>query len=87
MHGEPVVSDRWRYTGSYRDAGPEKLYMAEMSGSLISFVHDPDSVIDHEIGVSIGAYGATSGNIELLPELGMQVVVTVALQTKGQSNQ
>jgi len=77
LSGKPVVSDRWRYTGSYHDAGPAREYMAELSGSLISFVHDPDSIIDHQFGVSIGAYGSTSGNIELLPELGMSLTVTV----------
>jgi hypothetical protein len=59
------------------NAGPARQYMAELSGSLISFVHDPDSIIDHQFGVSIGAYGSTSGNIELLPELGMPLTVTV----------
>jgi hypothetical protein len=77
LSGKPVVSDRWRYTGSYHDAGPARQYMAELSGSLISFVHDPDSIIDHQFGVRIGAYGSTSGNIELLPELGMPLTVTV----------
>jgi len=78
LDGKPVVPDRWRYTGSYRDVGPARQYMAELSGSLISFVHDPDSVIDHQFGVSIGAYGSAAGNTELLPEIGMPLTVRVS---------
>jgi len=80
--GKPIVSDRWRYTGSYRDTGPDRQYMAELSGSLISFVHDPDSIIDHQFGAGIGNYGSMSGNTELLPELGMPLTVTIRAESK-----
>ena len=82
LDGKPVVSDRWRYTGSFHDPGPDRQYMAELSGSLISFVHDPDSIIDHQFGISIGDYGAATGNTELLPEIGMSLTVTVSYQAQ-----
>ena len=47
LEGETPFDDhRWVYVGSSRQNGGETT--AEMTGSLIGIVHDPDAVIDHE---------------------------------------
>ena len=62
--GEDVFDDdSWVYIGSAMgDNG--KQFMAEVGGTLIGFVHDPYSVIDHSNGAGIGAYGLITGNEE-----------------------
>jgi len=75
IDGKPVDSDQWRYTGSF--IHPDGVFMPELSGILISFVHDPDGVIDHRIGIGVNAYGAVTGNTELLPKVDMPLTVTV----------
>ena len=76
LDGKPVDSDHWRYTGSFNNPG-DGVFMPELSGILISFIHDPDGVIDHQSGIGVNAYGSVSGNTELLPEVGMPLTVTV----------
>jgi len=81
LNGKPIESDHWRYTGSYHNAGDGQ-FMPELSGILISFVHDPDGIIDHQSGIGVGAYGSITGNTELLPELGMPLTITVRHEPK-----
>jgi hypothetical protein len=51
--------------------------MAQVLGTLIGFVHDPASVIEHRVGIGIGAYGSIGGNLDLLPEVGTELTLTV----------
>ena len=38
-----------------------------MTGTLVGFVHDPNSVIESAVGIGIGAYGSVQGNTALPP--------------------
>lgn len=75
--GEDVFDDdSWVYIGSaLGDNG--KQFMAEVGGTLIGFVHDPYSIIDHRNGGGIGAYGLITGNEKALPEEGSAVTLSV----------
>jgi hypothetical protein len=53
--------------------------MADVTGTLIGFVHDPDSVIDHRNGAGIGAYGLLTGNEKMMPPEGTAVTLTVSV--------
>ena len=75
--GKSGSSGDWVYTGSYNDAGDPSPYMAQLLGTLIGFVHDPASVIEHRVGIGIGAYGSIGGNVDLLPEVGTELTLTV----------
>jgi len=75
--GKSGLSGDWVYTGSYNDAGDPSPYMAHLLGTLIGFVHDPASVIEHRVGIGIGAYGSIGGNLDLLPEVGSELTLTV----------
>ena len=50
-----------------------------MTGTLIGFVHDPNTIIESAMGLGIGAYGSVNGNTALLPPAGADVdlVITV----------
>ncbi|MDX1500443.1 MAG: YdjY domain-containing protein [Woeseiaceae bacterium] len=73
---ETFDDDRWAYTGSEM-SHDGKQFMAEIGGTLIGFVHDPLSVIEHEHGAGIGAYGSITGNEALLPPEGSAVALRV----------
>ena len=75
---EPTPPEEWVYTGSFsRDDSGQ--YAADVTGTLIGFVHDPASIIEHRTGLGIGAYGSVQGNREVLPPIGsaIELVVTV----------
>jgi len=65
----------WVYLGSMM--GPDGRYLAADTGTLVGFVHDPISVIEHRDGLGIGAYGAIGGNTELVPVPGTRVWLRV----------
>ncbi len=79
---EVFDDDSWVYLGSSMSYDG-KQYMAEIGGTLIGFVHDPNSVIDHRAGAGIGAYGLITGNEEVLPPQGSPVTLTVSLKASG----
>ncbi len=70
--------DRWVYIGSLT-SGEKQEFMAERGGTLIGFVHDPYSVIDHQTGGGIGAYGLITGDETLLPAEGSAIRLTVGV--------
>lgn len=74
---EVLDDDSWVYIGS-ATGNYGKQFMAEVGGTLIGFVHDPYSVIDHSNGAGIGAYGLITGNEEVLPPKGSAITLTVA---------
>jgi hypothetical protein len=65
MDGEPVSDHHWVYTGSEMVA-PDT-YLAEQSGTLVGFVHDRDSIIEHRNGISLGAPNVPQLNRGLMP--------------------
>ena len=77
---EPVLDDGWIYVGSQPSPEDGSL-LAEVSGTLIGFVHDPFSIIEHRNGVTAGSYGMITGNVELLPPEGSSITLTVSVVT------
>lgn len=78
MAGEkPFGKHDWVYIGS--GITPQGGLMAEASGTLIGFVHDPFAVIEHRTGAGIGAYGSIMGNSEILPPEGSAITLTVSV--------
>ena len=72
---EPV---EWVYTGSQKHWQDDR-FAADVTGTLIGFVHDPNTIIESAMGLGIGAYGSVNGNTALLPPVGADVdlVITV----------
>jgi hypothetical protein len=68
----------WVYTGSI-STQPDGRFAADMTGTLVGFVHDANSIIESVNGLGIGAYGSVSGNTNLLPPVGTPVELIVAL--------
>ena len=83
LEGDETFDDHsWVYIGSNTQNGGQMT--AEMIGSLIGIVHDPDAIIDHQRGVGIGAYGLVTANAELLPPEGAPVTFSISIiNTKG----
>lgn len=79
MAGDEVFDDQdWVYIGS-RPSPEDGSLLAEMSGTLIGFVHDPFSVIEHRKGAGMGAYGSITGNADLLPAVGSSITLTISV--------
>ena len=57
-------------------------FRAQTSGTMIGFVHDPYSIIEHRAGAGIGDYGLITGNNKLLPPEGSEVLLSVSLAEK-----
>lgn len=72
----------WVYIGSFIPPNGG-LFGADSAGTLIGFVHDPHSLIEHRLGLGIGAYGSVRGNTDRMPPAGtaVQVVVTATGQS------
>ena len=78
---ETFDDDSWIYIGSSTvDDG--QIFMADMTGTLIGFVHDPASVIEHINGGGIGAYGLLTGDESVLPPEGTAISLSVSLVRK-----
>lgn len=73
--GQPVGEHEWVYTGSVFMA--DGRYAAEMVGTLIGFVHDPESIIQHRRGLGLGKYGSVAINPAVAPPVGTRVEVSV----------
>jgi hypothetical protein len=71
-------SVEWVYTGSL-SMPPDGQFAADITGTLIGFVHDANSVIESVTGLGIGAYGSVSGNAALLPPVGTPIELVVQL--------
>ena len=77
--GEEVFdNDDWVYMGSEM-SHDGKQFMADVGGTLIGFVHDPWSVIEHRGGAGIGAYGLITGNKDALPPEGSAITLSIAV--------
>jgi hypothetical protein len=49
----------------------------------VGFVHDPNSVVEHAIGLGIGAYGSVAGNKALVPPKDTPIELTITVSKKG----
>ena len=70
----------WVYTGSFDPEG-ETPYAADVTGTIIGFVHDPASIIEHRAGLGIGAYGSIQGNAAVVPPIGSDIELIVTVPT------
>jgi hypothetical protein len=69
----------WVYTGSQFVETPDyRLYLAELDGVLIGFMHGPQSIIDNPRNDAIGRFGTYILN----PELGLKPESPVILTVK-----
>lgn len=75
--------DDWVYTGSIM-IEPDHIFGADSSGSIIGFVHDPTSIIEHTMGLGIGAYGSVAGNKALLPPNDTPIEFTLKVLFDGE---
>lgn len=70
--------DDWVYTGSFNTSNDGR-YAADVVGTIVGFVHDPASIIEHRAGLGIGAYGSVQGNRQLLPPIGSPIELIVSV--------
>ena len=71
-------SVEWVYTGSV-SSQPDGRFAADITGTLIGFVHSPNTIIDSVAGLGMGAYGSVTGNVALLPPVGTPIELIVQL--------
>jgi hypothetical protein len=69
----------WVYTGSVFTS--DGTLLAALMGTLIGVVHDPDSIIQHQLGMGLGHYGTVVANRAAGPPPGTVVNVTVAFES------
>jgi hypothetical protein len=67
----------WVYTGSFIPPNGGR-FGADAAGTLVGFVHDPNSLIEHRLGLGIGAYGSVRGNTARLPPIGTPVEILIS---------
>lgn len=73
--GKSSPVDEWLYVGSmFQDDGQ---YLAHLDGTLIGFVHDPASIVEHRSGVGLGQYGAAGANSNLVPSPQTPITLTL----------
>lgn len=66
----------WVYTGS--TFLPTGEYLAQSVGTLIGFVHDPESIIQHRRGMGLGNYGAVIIDAKALPAAGTAITLILS---------
>ena len=72
---DDTANHTWVYTGSFFT--PQGDYVAEMTGTLIGVVHDPESIIQHQDGLGLGNYGAVTLDPDIAPPKGTPLTVSV----------
>lgn len=70
-----VAGGTWVYTGS--SFLSDGRYLAQMDGTLVSFVHDPASIIEFAAGAGLNKYGSIVLNTSAGLAPGTPVVMTV----------
>lgn len=73
--GVKPESVEWVYTGSQMREGGQ--FAADVTGTLIGFVPDANSIIESAVGIGIGAYGSVRGSA-VLPPVGSAIELIVA---------
>lgn len=73
--GDQTLAEHgWRYTGSV--VTPAGQYLAQNDGTLIGFVHDPATIIEHQTGI-LGKFGLVTANPDLVPAVGTRIMLSV----------
>jgi len=75
VDGKRVEDREWVYTGSV--ILPDKRYLAEEAGTLIGFIHDQDSIIEHQKGIGLKQLDKLTVDRSLLPPTGTSIQLTV----------
>jgi hypothetical protein len=75
--GQPGVSGDWVYFGSTYFPEHPNPFFANQTGTLIGFVHDPASIIEHRTGLGVGRYGSIAGNADLLGAVGTALTLRI----------
>lgn len=73
--GKVVKDNKWAFTGS--GFNRDGKFMSAIDGTLIGFVHDPSSIIEHIRGLGVGNYGMVGGNSNTIPKVGSAVWLEV----------
>jgi hypothetical protein len=73
LDGKTMPRDEWVYTGSSFTS--DGRYMAQLDGTLVGFVHDPASIIEHRSGFGLERFGDVHPNRALLPPVGTSVTL------------
>jgi hypothetical protein len=69
----------WIYTGSI--VLPNGAYLAHLDGTVIGFVHDPASIIEHRSGL-LGRYRDVAINTDVVPPVGTSITMRVTRPKK-----
>lgn len=64
----------WVYIGA--PGSGDSGFVADLTGTLIGFVHDPNCVIESAVGIGVGAYGTVRGSA-LVPPVGSAIELIV----------
>jgi hypothetical protein len=75
---ERPVSDEWIYIGSYLEPNSSQ-FRADVSGTVVGFVHDPASIVEHRAGLGIGGYGSVQARKGRLPPIGTPITLVLSL--------
>ncbi len=77
-----IETIEWGYIGSFTSMDGSR-FAADHTGTLISFIKDPTSIIEMVSGVGIGAYGSVRGSSVLPPEgTAIELVVEAGKSSK-----
>jgi len=79
-----LAPSSWVYTGS--TFTPSGEYLAHLDGTLIGFVHDPASVIEHRVGF-IGNFGSVEVDKALAPAVDTQITLIVERKETSRGNE
>ena len=77
-----LTNASWIYTGSIFT--PDGEYMAHLDGTLVGFVHDPASVIEHRTGF-LDNYGEISVDPALMPAVDTRITLVLESKQKAAS--
>jgi hypothetical protein len=76
LDNKKLAESDWVYTGS--TFSPKGDYLADAAGgTLIGFVHDPASIIEHGHGFNSQSYGSLELNTKLMPALNTPIKATL----------
>jgi hypothetical protein len=80
---QTASAGKWVYTGSA--FMPDGRYMAQVDGTLVSFVHDPASIIEYATGAGLNRYGKIifNPNLGLAQGTGVTLTIRAARPTAG----
>ena len=71
----------WVYTGSILTQ--DSLYMADVDGTVIGFVHDPSSIIEHRLGLGLDDSAVIGADPDRVPPVGTRIELEIRNLTAG----